>query len=320
MNMYSSRGSSGYGQQQPYSSQSSYTPQNLGAASLLGGGHKEAELGGYRTHGHVHGHPSGAAETVSVPPPQHYGGLYNSVYGSGAQQVFSFSFVEAERDYLSLDKRYPRLYISPECSKVAVYWPKKNLQLTLYTPVSFEHDFVEEAAAESKESPSTLPTADISKAGGQTTIWNAKVILMSGLSQNAQAELSSERIYDDRIPHFCNMLRFAVLKKNNSLMAIGGPWDTVDGGDPSVDDSSLVRTALRYAKDVTNLDLKNCQHWNRFLELSLFAESFYEMLQYEMGCRLLAFLQELVQSALLESNTGRDDRILYDKLVKMPDI
>ncbi|KAL0372818.1 UNVERIFIED_CONTAM: protein SHORT ROOT IN SALT MEDIUM 1 [Sesamum calycinum] len=86
MNMYSSRGSSGYGQQQPYSSQSSYTPQNLGAASLLGGGHKEAELGGYRTHGHVHGHPSGAAETVSVPPPQHYGGLYNSVYGSGAQQ------------------------------------------------------------------------------------------------------------------------------------------------------------------------------------------------------------------------------------------
>ncbi|KAL0326770.1 UNVERIFIED_CONTAM: protein SHORT ROOT IN SALT MEDIUM 1 [Sesamum angustifolium] len=50
-------------------------------------------------------------------------------------------------------------------------------------------------------------------------------------------------------------------------MAIGGPWDTVDGGDPSVDDSSLVRTALRYAKDVTNLDLKNCQHWHRFLEI-----------------------------------------------------
>jgi hypothetical protein len=28
-------------------------------------------------------------------------------------------------------------------------------------------------------------------------------------------------------------------------------------------------------------------------------------------------LQELVQSALLESNTGRDDRILYNKLVRL---
>ncbi|KAL8053160.1 hypothetical protein ABFX02_05G053200 [Erythranthe guttata] len=90
---------------------------------------------------------------------------------------------------------------------------------------------------------------------------------MSGLGQKDQAELSSERTYNDRIPHFCNMLRFAVLRKNNSLMAIGGPWDTVDGGDPSVDDSSLIRTALRHAKDVTDLDLTNCRHWNRFLEI-----------------------------------------------------
>ncbi|KAK6122470.1 hypothetical protein DH2020_043787 [Rehmannia glutinosa] len=180
--------------------------------------------------------------------------------------VFSFSFVQAERDYLSLDKRYPRLRFS-RMLKGGCILAKKNLQLSLYTPVSFEHDFVEEAAAERKESPSTQPTTDISGAGGQTTLWNAKIILMSGLGKNAQAELSSERTYNDRIPHFCNMLRFAVLKKNSSLMAIGGPWDTIDGGDPSVDDSSLIRTALRYAKDVTNLDLKNCRHWNRFLEI-----------------------------------------------------
>lgn len=69
---------------------------------------------------------------------------------------------------------------------------------------------------------------------------------MSGLSQNALAELSSKRYYDDRVPHFCNMLRFSVLKRNNSLMAIGGPWDAIDGIDPSVDDSSLIQTALRF--------------------------------------------------------------------------
>lgn len=68
---------------------------------------------------------------------------------------------------------------------------------------------------------------------------------MSGLSQNALEELSSERSYEERIPHFCNMLRFALLKKNNHLMAIGGPWDAIDGGDPSVDDSALIRTCLR---------------------------------------------------------------------------
>ncbi|CAH9105010.1 unnamed protein product [Cuscuta europaea] len=111
------------------------------------------------------------------------------------------------------------------------------------------------------------PASDLKKSDHGLTIWNAKMILMSGLSKNALDELSSERNYDDRIPHFCNMLRFAILKKDNSLMAIGGPWDIVDGGDPSVDDSALVKTILRYAKDITNLELKDCQNWNRFLEI-----------------------------------------------------
>ncbi|KAL3338739.1 hypothetical protein AABB24_027719 [Solanum stoloniferum] len=99
------------------------------------------------------------------------------------------------------------------------------------------------------------------------TIWNAKMILMSGLSRNSLEELSSDRNYDDRIPHMCNMLRFAVLKLENSLMTVGGQWDSVDGGDPSCDDSALIQTALRHAKDIAHLDLKNCQQWNRFLEI-----------------------------------------------------
>ncbi len=70
---------------------------------------------------------------------------------------------------------------------------------------------------------------------------------MSGLSKNAMEELSSEKSYDDRLPHICNILRFAILKRDRSFMAIGGPWDSVDGGDPSVDDSVLVQTALRLA-------------------------------------------------------------------------
>ncbi|XP_058182729.1 protein SHORT ROOT IN SALT MEDIUM 1 isoform X1 [Rhododendron vialii] len=182
-------------------------------------------------------------------------------------KVYPSSLVVFERDYLSLDKRYPRLFISPECSKVVVNWPRDNLRLSIHTPVSFEHDFVQEdAGAEQKVRPAMTSTEPV-KSECATTVWNAKMILMSGLSQNSLEELSSERSYDDRVPHFCNMLRFAVLKKDQYLMAIGGSWDTVDGGDPSVDDSSLVQTVLRYAKDVTKLDLKNCRHWNRFLEI-----------------------------------------------------
>ena len=44
--------------------------------------------------------------------------VMNAVY----LQVNSFSLVDAERDYLSLDKRYPRLFVSPEFSKVSLHF------------------------------------------------------------------------------------------------------------------------------------------------------------------------------------------------------
>lgn len=68
---------------------------------------------------------------------------------------------------------------------------------------------------------------------------------MSGLSRNALEELSSGKSSDDRIPHICSILRFAVLKKDQSFMAIGGPWHSADGRHPSADSSSLVQTAVR---------------------------------------------------------------------------
>lgn len=185
-----------------------------------------------------------------------------------ACKVYTSSLVDVERDYLSLDKRYPRLYISPDFSKVVVNWPRVNLKLPMHTPVSFEHDFVEDASgAVQKELSTKHSDTDLSNPERRSIVWNAKMILMSGLSRSATEDLCSEKNSDDRIPHICNLLKFAVLKKDRSLMAIGGPWDAVDGGDPSIDDSSLIQTILRYAKDQSHLDLQNCQHWNRFLEI-----------------------------------------------------
>ena len=73
-----------------------------------------------------------------------------------------------------------------------------------------------------------------------------QMILMSGLSRSALEELSSEKIPNDRIPHICNILRFSVLKKDHSFMAIGGPWISADGSNPTDDESSLIQTALRF--------------------------------------------------------------------------
>ncbi|KAI3812370.1 hypothetical protein L1987_17077 [Smallanthus sonchifolius] len=183
-------------------------------------------------------------------------------------KVYSSNLVDSERDYLSMDKRYTRLYVSPECSKVVVNWSREDLNIPFNTPVSFEHDFVQEENPSEHEAASTkILTNNHVKSESGAIRWNAKLLLMSGLSHNAWEELSSERAYEDRIPHLCNMLRFAFLKDGNSFMAIGGSWDTVDGSDPSVDKSVLVQTALRYAKELTGLDLKNCRKWNPFLEI-----------------------------------------------------
>ncbi|KAL9261929.1 SHORT ROOT IN SALT MEDIUM 1-like protein, partial [Drosera capensis] len=189
-------------------------------------------------------------------------------------KVHTSSLVVSERDYLSLDKRYPRLYISPDFCKLLINWPKEELKLSMHTPVRqvalcvlfcFEHDFIEEGGIEKKDE--SIKPVDMETVKHKSVVWNVKMILMSGLSRSALEELSSDKVRDDRIPHICSFLRFAVLRKERAFMAIGGPWDPVDGGDPAVDDSSLVRTVIRHAKDVTQLDLQNCKHWNRFLEI-----------------------------------------------------
>jgi hypothetical protein len=73
-----------------------------------------------------------------------------------------------------------------------------------------------------------------------------QMVLMSGLSRTALEDLASDKFFEDRIPHICNILKFAVLKKDHSFMAIGGSWDPTDGMDPSVDQSSLIQTMLRF--------------------------------------------------------------------------
>ncbi|URD78443.1 cell division cycle and apoptosis regulator 1 [Musa troglodytarum] len=179
--------------------------------------------------------------------------------------VYPFCLVDVERDYLSLSKRYPRLAIAPDFSKAIMNWPRETLNLSLYTPVSFEHDFLD-IEDKSEEKGSVLLDEPL-KPKGVKTLWNTKVILMSGISCEALNELCLEKDTDERIVHFNNILKFAVLKKDRSFLAIGGPSHVTLDGDPQLNDSSLIQTAIRHVKHATQLDLHNCLHWNRFLEI-----------------------------------------------------
>ena len=74
-----------------------------------------------------------------------------------------------------------------------------------------------------------------------------QVLLMSGMSNGAFADICSLRSAEERIAHWNNVLKFAVFKKDHALITIGGPWSAaIDGGDPLIDSSCLVRTAIRY--------------------------------------------------------------------------
>ncbi|VAH90098.1 unnamed protein product [Triticum turgidum subsp. durum] len=181
-------------------------------------------------------------------------------------KVFPFRLVDAERDYLSLTKRYPRLVISPDVSKVVLNWPKGNLNLSMRTPVSLEHDIHE---VDDKTNERTVLSSEKSySTGTPDTVWNVKVLLMSGMSNGAFADICSLRSAEERIAHWNNVLKFAVFKKDHALITIGGPWSAaIDGGDPLIDCSCLVRTAIRCTKELVQIDLSNCTHWNHFLEV-----------------------------------------------------
>lgn len=74
-----------------------------------------------------------------------------------------------------------------------------------------------------------------------------QVLLMSGMSNGAFTDICSLRSAEERIVHWNNVLKFAVFKKDHALITIGGPWSAaIDGGDPLIDCSCLVRTAIRY--------------------------------------------------------------------------
>eukprot|EP00897_Mesotaenium_endlicherianum_P006610 jgi/Mesen1/5978/ME000302S04977 len=211
-------------------------------------------------------------------------------------KVEPYSLVETSRDYQSVCRRYSKLYVVPEFSRLVACWVGKVVKLDLHQPISFEHDAVdvvvkdpEDAATiaspNSKSSAAALAAASAEKSKAPpvkgSIVWNAKVILMSGADEAAWKELlednkpggddkdGSKEKDKDKVAHLHNLLKFVVLRKDRgAIQAAGGQWDAaLDGGDPAVGDGALLRTAIRCTKESTGIDLSPCANWLRFCEV-----------------------------------------------------
>ncbi|PRQ42498.1 hypothetical protein RchiOBHm_Chr3g0458311 [Rosa chinensis] len=85
-----------------------------------------------------------------------------------ASSAYSSSLIDVERDYLSMDKRYPRLFIPSEfCKAVA-----KEESSTFY-PDSCQVE--EEGAAVMKEPTTKILAEEPAISGGGNIVWNVKV-------------------------------------------------------------------------------------------------------------------------------------------------
>ena len=154
------------------------------------------------------------------------------------------SFIEYERDYLNIKKRYSRLQISDDFCKVVSSWVSTIPTEHKLTPLQSVPIYTEYIPPPSSSSTTTT-TVDkkeeeidimdnISEVG---RIYNVKVMLM-GIEPKPSSNAHGQ--------HTVNLLKFLVAKEDRSdLMCIGGFWSkSKDGGNPDTDESSLIRTAM----------------------------------------------------------------------------
>ncbi|KAH0939681.1 hypothetical protein HID58_007142, partial [Brassica napus] len=214
--------------------------------------------------------------------------LLGAIHRLGLYGVLPSRLVDMEGDYLALDKRHPRLFVPSEFSKVVVNWPKQKLSLSMHTAVSFKHDYTEDGGVDVKYTPTKQDYLVFLLC---MVFYLFDCVIAQFITTGTDPDCIEKEIGS------CVMC-FSVVQMilmNRSFMATGGPWDPTDGIDPSVDQSSLIKTMLRcvsslvrfllpfvhclshgrallrcrHTKDKLHLDLSNCRHWNPFLEITV---------------------------------------------------
>eukprot|EP01089_Gocevia_fonbrunei_P023506 TRINITY_DN996_c0_g2_i1.p1 TRINITY_DN996_c0_g2~~TRINITY_DN996_c0_g2_i1.p1 ORF type:complete len:741 (-),score=193.47 TRINITY_DN996_c0_g2_i1:507-2729(-) len=183
-------------------------------------------------------------------------------------KISSENYAQLERSCLDLKRRYPRLYLSPDFSKLICWWTQAlppTDKLDIYSPVKIVCE-TEKSTKKKKtsKSDSDSPTSDTQTNTNAAPVavnndvkYNSKIILMSGVANTSSSS------------HLSHLIKFLVAKRDrNELLCFGGGWSaSKDGGDPATDDSALIRTAIRCVKEQAQLDLTPCKKWSKFMEI-----------------------------------------------------
>jgi Ca2+-binding EF-hand superfamily protein len=100
-------------------------------------------------------------------------------------------------------------------------------------------------------------------------LWNVKVMLISIPNLNDDYLNDDYQHQQQQQQHPSKLIQFLIGSKDkNEQFALGGKWSySLDGPNPDRNPQTLINTAIRTIKSLTNIDLSLCTKWYRFLEI-----------------------------------------------------
>lgn len=207
-------------------------------------------------------------------------------------------------DYLEVSRRHDRLVMPNDFVRVVNHWislEKKdkttfdNLwhsSLSLSNPLPVHHEICSvvsqlEATAlgvpipQSKSHPHSQSSNETS-----FPLYNAKVLLLSGLSSDEKKSLTNlDKQNEEELNHITRLIKFVVARSEKTLQgetgvqksglfllggryveAVDGPLNNEDEDGVGVD-TGLKRAAIRHVAALTGIDLSKAQSWHRCIDI-----------------------------------------------------
>nr|XP_032825106.1 cell division cycle and apoptosis regulator protein 1 isoform X3 [Petromyzon marinus] len=181
-----------------------------------------------------------------------------------------FSLDCAGCDLMELRRRYQNLYIPSDFFDTQFTWVEAfpmARPFALGQTCSFHVMHKEVEPLHAGDSASLEPS-DVNH------LYSAKVMLMASpsLDEIYQKSCVLAEVLDEAketFQHPARLIKFLVGQKGkDEAMAIGGPWSpSLDGPNPDMDPSVLIKTAVRCTRALTGIDLSTCTQWYRFAEI-----------------------------------------------------
>uniref|UniRef100_S4R9W0 Cell division cycle and apoptosis regulator 1 n=1 Tax=Petromyzon marinus TaxID=7757 RepID=S4R9W0_PETMA len=181
-----------------------------------------------------------------------------------------FSLDCAGCDLMELRRRYQNLYIPSDFFDTQFTWVEAfpmARPFALGQTCSFHVMHKEVEPLHAGDSASLEPS-DVNH------LYSAKFYLIASpsLDEIYQKSCVLAEVLDEAketFQHPARLIKFLVGQKGkDEAMAIGGPWSpSLDGPNPDMDPSVLIKTAVRCTRALTGIDLSTCTQWYRFAEI-----------------------------------------------------